>query len=287
MMGTVEMLPVPLQDLGECPFWNPVTQHIEWIDVTEKKLLSAKIDGADFTSTPLDNFVGLVLPRTSGGQVIAYRRKLVLTDVQGNIETEIVVDQRDEAAERFNDGACDSRGRLWVGTMDKNISNPLGALYKIDPDGRSRKMADGLILANGIAWSPDETLMYQCDSGLRQIFVHRFDAESGTIGPRQVFVEFDGDDGMPDGCATDSLGQLWVASPGTGSIIGFSSDGSIIARLEVPTKHPTSVAFGGTDGKTLIVTSMKPRHGAAEVKDGGLFTVRMEIGAPPRFAFGG
>ena len=114
-------LPTPQQDLGECPVWNDRDGRLEWIDVTGKALLSSDAAGADFETQALDAFVGGFALREEGGRIIAYRRRIVLTDEAGDIVAEIAVPSRDEGLERYNDGACDSRGRYWVGTMDRSV----------------------------------------------------------------------------------------------------------------------------------------------------------------------
>lgn len=69
---------------------------------------------------------------------------------------------------RFNDGACDARGRFWVGSMTRpelRDGRERGELWRVDPDGKSTKFLDGVGTSNGIDWSPDNKLMCECWNG--------------------------------------------------------------------------------------------------------------------------
>ncbi len=71
---------------------------------------------------------------------------------------------------RFNDGAVDAKGRFWLSSVDKKLmgyevegppeesDEPLGKLYRYDPDGRLHQLDRGFICGNGIAWSPDNKI---------------------------------------------------------------------------------------------------------------------------------
>lgn len=285
-MTDVRTVPVPRAELGESPLWNAAAGRIEWVDVLAKTMSSAREDGGDHRQAGLPDHPGCLVLRASGGRVMAFRRSVGFIGDDGDI-TPIAVDGFDVSMERFNEGACDAAGRFWVGTMDRRVKEPVGGLYRIDPDLTARRVIGGLTLSNGIAWSPDGTLMYQCDSGPRVIYVHDFDVATGDIGERRVFATFGEGEGMPDGCAMDETGHLWVAAPGTGSVLRFAPDGGIADRVAVPSREPTSVVFGGADLSTLYVTTMQPHGHAAAPEDGGLYALAVGVCGLKRHAFGG
>jgi len=64
---------------------------------------------------------------------MAFRRRLACLTRRGR-KSQLRSRRRRYERERFNDGACDGRGRLWIGTMDRHLREPVGALYRIDPD---------------------------------------------------------------------------------------------------------------------------------------------------------
>lgn len=195
----------------------------------------------------------------------------------------------DFALERFNDGACDRHGRFWTGTMARTLTDKVGHLFRIDPDLSVHRMLDGIILSNGIAWSPDQRTMYHCDSGARVVRAYEFDADAGTVANPTVFLDL-ARHGLPDGCTVDAEGHLWVALVEAGTLLRFAPSGAIVASVRLPVSRPTSVAFGGGDLRTLFVTTMRDglsaASQAAEPAAGHLLTLRPGVaGLPePRFA---
>src|SRR3546814_1841738 len=92
--------------------------------------------------------------RRGSGMICAFRNLVGLFDtVTGTVEP-IVGHGIDFASERFNDGACDRRGRFWQGTFDPSINTDRGSLYRIDPNLRVHRIDTGINMSNGLAWSP-------------------------------------------------------------------------------------------------------------------------------------
>jgi len=89
--------------------------------------------------------------------------------------------EADSELARINDAKCDSRGRLWAGTLTSNFRSGGGALYRIDPDGAVKTVLPGVTLANGLDWSPDETTFYFVDSFTRSVDAFDFDVDRGEI----------------------------------------------------------------------------------------------------------
>lgn len=273
--------------LGECPTWDDRSARLLRIDVTGRRLLSCDEDGGEAKAVGLPEIPGSVALRQDSGLLIAYRRRLALRDHAGN-ETEISLPPEwDSGRERFNDGACDAQGRFWVGTMDRRLQDTVGALYRVDPDLTVHRIDGGFGLSNGIAWSPDGGTMYFCDSRPAMIHVYDFDPDTGLAGNRRVFVEFTAPMGMPDGCAVDAEGFLWVAAPDVGQLMRFDRDGRLERVIGTPAAKPTSVVFGGSDLRTLFVTSMVPHNGPAGPADGGVFALQAPVRGVPKGRFAG
>lgn len=131
---------------------------------------------------------------------------------------------------RFNDGKCDAKGRLWAGTMGPEIEGrpgfvgePLAALYMIDSKGCHVKLKD-VELSNGLGWSADNKTMYFVDSPKRSVDAFDFDLETGDMTNRRVLYHLDSDDipGVPDGLTIDFRDNIWLAvfSGGRVSVLG-------------------------------------------------------------------
>ena len=281
-----------LDTLGECPTWDDRLGRFRWIDVTGKTLQSCNPDGSDRTAQATADFPGSFALRQNGGLLVAYRRKLALLDGDGIEVADHVPDAVSFAVELFNDGKCDSRGRFWVGTLDKQLKARIGGLFRVDADLSVPRMSEGYGISNGIAWSPDDRTMYHCDSSPTNVYAYDFDADTGTIANRRVFAAIDEREGRPDGCAIDAEGFLWVAAPGTGTIRRYDPAGALASVLETPSRFPSSIAFGGAGLTTLFITTlvphgMPPIGGAQPDLDGAVFATEVGVAGLPVARFAG
>ncbi|MBX6372733.1 MAG: SMP-30/gluconolactonase/LRE family protein [Acetobacteraceae bacterium] len=192
---------------------------------------------------------------------------------------------------RFNDGCCDRLGRFWVGTMDRALREPVGALYRVDPDLSVHRVAGGVTLSNGIAWSPDDRVMYHCDTAAAVVRAYDFDLGAGAVANPRVLIRFGPGEGRPDGCAVDAEGCLWVAVVEAGLVARFDAAGRRVRELRLPVSRPTSLCFGGEGLRTLFVTSM--RHGMAEDElareplAGGILALDAGVAGLPEARFAG
>src|SRR5206468_1553670 len=80
---------------------------------------------------------------------------------------------------------------------------------RLDADERCTRMAGGVEVANGLAWSADGLTMYHSDYRGTAIFRYDYDPETGSIGRREVFSSMLPEWGRPDGGATDEEGCYW------------------------------------------------------------------------------
>jgi L-arabinonolactonase len=270
--------------LGECPVWDEVARRLWWIDVTGKRISSCDASGNRVERRSVPDFPGSLRLRATEGMIVAYRRGIVLFDGKDQEVASAPLAEDIVKRERFNDGACDALGRYWVGTMDRHLRDPIGGLYRIDPDLSMHRMTEGICVSNGIAWSPDNTKLYQCDSApIPRIWVHDFDLRAGLVSNRQLFVEYSTDAaGGADGCAVDSEGSLWVASPRAAQVLCFDPAGRLIHELRTPMLYPSAVAFGGESLRTMFITSMRAAEGSIADWDGALLAV--DVGVSGRIA---
>src|SRR5262249_13206447 len=128
---------------------------------------------------------------------------------------------------RFNDGKLDRQGRFWAGTAPGE--QPLGHLYRMDKNGDVTVMESGIRISNGMGWSPDNTVMYYSDSGGTGIvYAYDFDANSGEIANRRVFLPPTGTEAVVDGLTVDSEGCIWCAYWDGWRIARYAPDGRLL-----------------------------------------------------------
>jgi sugar lactone lactonase YvrE/DNA-binding IclR family transcriptional regulator len=256
--------------LGEGPLWSPSERLLYWVDILAPAIhASDPGTGADAV-TPVEEIVGAIALRRAGGLVAAARSGL-RTLASGRGLGAVLASPLPEASPaRLNDGKCDRTGRFWVGATALDSTPEGGALFCLDPSGDARVMLEGLHVANGMGFSPDERWFYLADSGRRRIERFAFDAASGTLSDRTRFVEFADGEGVPDGIAVDAEGFVWVALWDGWRITRHAPDGRVERSVQLPVPRPTSCCFGGPDLGTLYVTSARVRLSAAQLADAPL-----------------
>lgn len=210
---------------------------LTWVDVEGCAL--HRFDGSHSVER-FDAMVGCANPTVDGDLVVALADRIELLS-----SGEVLARFPHGSDLRANDGACDPKGRLWVGTTALDHRPAAGALYRLDELGLTTILA-GLTIANGIGWSPDGASMYYVDTPTHRIDVYPYD---GGLGARATFAEVDG---HPDGLTVDDEGFVWVAFYGGSRVERRAPDGSLDRIVPVPTENVTSCCFGGT---TLYITS--------------------------------
>jgi sugar lactone lactonase YvrE len=250
--------------------------------------LDPRTDRNESWETP--DIIGSFALRKSGGVVAALKSGFYFWDETSRIWTPVFLPENEPAGNRFNDGRTDPAGRFWAGTMSDGQRLPNGSLYCLEADLSGRAQLDGIILSNGLCWSPDGSIMYHADTWRRTLWAYSFDKETGAVSERRVFFEAGDGMGVPDGAVTDSEGFVWLAMWGSWSVLRLAPDGRIDRKVEMPVAQPTCPCFGGSDLRTLYVTSAKFGLDVNALKDqplaGGIFALDVDVPgtAPIRFA---
>lgn len=177
----------------------------------------------------------------------------------------------------FNDFTTDAAGRIYVGSlafvaMGEDRGGKAGKLHVIDLDGSTRVVADDVMLTNGLGFSPDRRSLYHSDSLRCAVYVYDVD-KNGDLHKRRTFIETG--DAFPDGLAVDSDGNVWVATPHSGLVKGFSSTGQEIASIRIPVPMVTSLCFGGENLRDMYIVSGS--EGLDTERGAGIYRLRMQV----------
>ncbi|WP_162184687.1 2-dehydro-3-deoxy-6-phosphogalactonate aldolase [Sphingomonas hengshuiensis] len=181
---------------------------------------------------------------------------------------------------RFNDLAIDPAGGLWGGTMHKAILAGRGAIFHAPaPDAPPRRVAQGLGVPNGMAFSEDGRTLFVVDTLARTLVAYPADVPAGSLGEPVILSDFMNVAGKPDGMTRASDGRFFVAMWGGGCVAELAPDGALLRTISVPAPNPSSVAL---DGDTLYVTSSRMRLAPAQLgsfpASGGLFAIDLTGG---------
>lgn len=281
--------------LGEGPVWDARRNALWWVDIKQQRLFSFRPDG---TGTGGEQIGQWQLPGQIGCLGLGADDRLILALETGVYRFDPATASLtrhgslapEPGAIRFNDGKVDPAGRFWVGSLDDSSFPESGALYSVAADGGSQRHLSGIRCANGIGWTADGAAMYFTDSMRRVIWRLDFDVASGAISNQRDFARI-AEPAVPDGLAVDEEGCVWSALWDGGAVARFDPAGLEIERVLLPVQRPTSCAFGGSDHRTLFVTSASIGLSAPELEAGplagGLFAIRTEVRGVPVAAFGG
>jgi sugar lactone lactonase YvrE len=241
---------------GECPVWNEEEQAIYWTDVLDERIHRFYPETGMHDTFNMDVSVSGIGLRSRGGLVLATWKGFAFWDEQ-TTDLEIFSNPPEEQeGSRFNDAAVDRKGRFWAGAWGgMGKLDPTNKLYRLDPDGSIKTMETGIIISNGIGWSPDNETMYFTDSPRRTIYAYDFDFPSGEIDNRRIFAKLPEEEGEPDGLAVDSEGFVWSARWDGWKITRFDPEGSIEREIHLPVQRPTSCTFGGPGLDELYITT--------------------------------
>jgi L-arabinonolactonase len=158
---------------------------------------------------------------------------------------------------RFNDGRVDRQGRFWTGTMVEDGKPPArGCLYSIGSTGDAHNHIQGVKISNGLCFSPDGSRLYFTDSPTRLISVYELREPEGILVGRQPFAQIP-QGASPDGATVDVDGCVWSAHWGAGCVIRYTPDGRVDRIIQIPTRQPSCVCFGGPDLDILCVTTAR------------------------------
>jgi L-arabinonolactonase len=266
--------------LGEVPRWHPAERVLYWIDAFRPAVHRLDPVGRQLESFTPPEKLGSFAPCQGGGLLIAGRGGLARYDPASGTLDRIADPENGGAMNILNDGRCDRNGRFWVGSMSKTMEHSSGRLYRLE-QGRIETVDDGIWVANGMCWSPDDRLMYFADSHVKTLFVYDFNLAAGKIGPRRIFATMDDRPGVPDGSSVDAEGFVWNAVFDGGCLVRYAPDGRIDRTVPLPVSRPTACAFGGADLATLYVTTARfrlaPDKLAAETHAGGLLALDVGV----------
>ena len=253
----------------EGPAWFGAHRTLVWSDIPNNRML--RYDELSGTTSvfraPANNSNGHTVDRQ--GRLVSCEhltRRVTRTEHDGSI-TVLASHWQGKRLNSPNDVVVHSDGGVWFTDPSYGIlsdyeglraESEIGAcnVYRIDPtSGAVDLVADDFVKPNGLAFSPDESVLYIADTGAshasggpRHIRRLEVSADGKRLGKSTVFATCD--HGLFDGFRVDTEGRIW-SSAGDG-VHAFDPDGALLGKLLVP-EPVANVCFGGPKRNRLFI----------------------------------
>lgn len=255
--------------VGDCewaegPVWLPDEEALVWSDIPNDRMLRwSPSDGVSVFRKPSHYANGNTLDPE--GRIVTCEHtsnRVSRTERDGTV-VPLVDRYQGKRLNSPNDVVVKSDGTIWFTDPPYGIlseregrvrESEIGAnyVYRFDPStGDLTVVADDFDRPNGIAFSPDEELLYVSDSSREYCHIRRFRVDpAGSLRDDTVFAVIDA--GVSDGFRLDTEGCLWTSAED--GIHVFDPDGRLLGKIFVPEKV-ANCEFGGADRQTLFVTA--------------------------------
>ena len=251
----------------EGPAWFAAHATLVWSDIPSNRILRWDEHNAvtGVFRQPCNNTNGNTVDRQ--GRLIScehWSRSVTRTEHDGT-QTILADGWSGKRLNSPNDVVEHSDGSIWFTDPDYGIlseyegrrsNSEIGAchVYRIDPiTGHVERVADDFEKPNGLAFSPDESILYIADSGASHAaqgakHIRQFAVHGDKLKDLGVFAVCE--NGLFDGLRLDVQGRIWT-SAGDGVHV-FHPDGTMLGKIKVP-EVVANVCFGGHKGNKLFV----------------------------------
>ncbi len=257
----------------EGPIWEPSKNRLIFSDIPANKMYEWSLNGGlKVFREPSHQSNGLTLDLK--GRLLACEhksRKVTLTGIDGQVEA-IATHYEGKRLNSPNDIVVKTSGALYFTDPPYGLPNqtegkelPFQGVYRLLTETKQLTLlVDDFERPNGLAFSPDEKVLYIDDSAKQH--VRAFDvAADGTLTNDRLFVELDPTlgEGVPDGLKVDIEGNLYITGPSGIWIV--SPEGEKLGVIQIP-EVAANVGWGEADRKTLFITAST-----------SLFSIRLNI----------
>ena len=247
-------------DFTEGPVW--LGNQLLFSDIPRNRIIRWKMlaYGPEVTTfrTPSGNSNGLTFDRS--GRLIACEhstRRVTRTEIDGTISV-LADSYQGKRLNSPNDVVVRSDGSIYFTDPPYGLAQmtawkelPFNGVYRLTPDGALLLLADDFDRPNGLAFSPDEQILYVNDTARGHIRAFDVNTE-GDISHGRVLIEMQGEEpGAPDGMKVDRQGNIYCTGPGGFWII--DQGGKCLAQVKPP-ELPANFAWGDADWQSLYMT---------------------------------
>jgi len=248
------------QGPAEGPLWWKEGGYLLFSDIhNNRRMKWAPGDGVSVFLEPTNRANGLT--RDIQGRLIACEhdsRRVTRQEPDGSI-TVVANNYQGRRLNRPNDVVVKSDGCIYFtdpGAPTPGLDLDFSGVYRVTPDlGTLTLLVRDFVVPNGLAFSPDESVLYINDT--RRSHIRAFDMQPNgmlALASDRVFVNLQGErPGVTDGMKLDVEGNVYCG--GSGGVWVMDPDGKHLGTIVHGQPATTNIAWGGDDWKTLYITT--------------------------------
>ena len=251
----------------EGPAWFAAGRYLLWSDIPNNRMLRwDETDGSvSVFRSPSNNTNGNTVD--FAGRLVSCEhlgRRVTRTEYDGSI-TVLADCWQGTRLNSPNDVVVKSDGSVWFTDPSYGILTDYEGdkaepelpcqVYRVDPDGRIDVVATDFLKPNGLAFSPDESILYIADTGAthepdgpRHIRALKVSDDARSLGTGKVFAQCTA--GLFDGFRCDTQGRIWTSAED--GVHCYNPDGLLIGKVHIP-EIVSNVTFGGAKRNRLFI----------------------------------
>lgn len=249
----------------EGPAWDAANQCLYFTDIPPGHILRYQRGVVSVANSESGQANGLMFD--ARGRLVACEhrgRRVSRVDKTGDPANDVVARFDGRKLNSPNDLWLDQHGGIYFtdpryGARD-DLEQDVEAVYYVDAAGKITRIIHDLVKPNGIALSPDGTMLYVMDNGADKAYRYKV-LGPGRIGKGEHIYDVK----HPDGMTVDVKGRTYVGAQG--GVWVFDADGRRLGVIDTP-EQPTNCTFGGHANQTLFITARKSLY-AIETKTRG------------------
>ncbi|MEA2779447.1 MAG: gluconolactonase [Rhodospirillaceae bacterium] len=261
---------------AEGPAYFPAGRYLVWSDIPNNRMLRLDECGGTVAvfRQPSGNSNGNTMDRQ--GRLLSCEhggRRVSRTEIDGSVVT--IADRHDgKRLNSPNDVIVQSDGSIWFTDPSYGIDSDYEGdksereqkrchVFRVDPaSGKLHVVADDFVQPNGLAFSPDERILYIVDTGRTHVkngpaHIRKFEVgDKGKLVDRGLFADCTA--GLFDGLRVDTEGRIWTSA--ADGVHCYAPDGTLIGKIHVP-EVVANVCFGGAKRNYLYICGTTSLYG--------------------------
>jgi sugar lactone lactonase YvrE len=237
----------------ESPRWHD--GRLWFADWGTNEIIAVDLDGSSEVVAHGPGGFGWTVDWLPDGRLLTTGQGLLRREPDGSLVPHADLS---DIADNWNEVVVDGRSNIYVNggiSFEPAEGKPPGVIALVGPDGKARRVADGLAFPNGMAVTADHRTLIVAESYAEQLTAYDV-GDDGSLSGRRVWASTPGD--HPDGICLDADGAAWYADVGNAHCVRVREGGDVLETAALD-RGAFACMLGGPDGRTLFIVAAEWR----------------------------